>query len=174
MWKKEVNVFAKAAGANYLGFAADLKSNVFEAQQSSKVADAVPQSGPVARLELKAPLASSASGNSRKRSTAEVVNDAVEAANVHDRLVEKAARYEAGEGSDVLDHEKKMFDKQKNNVVVDQPQTVKALLDRIPVVLKEVGNPDVEAAREDRRRKRLEILASRKNTSERVQALLKE
>jgi hypothetical protein len=83
MWKKEISVFT--SGSNYLGVAADLKSNVFEIQQSSKIAEnKVVGSGEVSsRLELKT------DSGSKKRTTAEVVNDAVEAANVHDRLVEK-------------------------------------------------------------------------------------
>jgi hypothetical protein len=167
MWKKETNVFG-ANGSSYMGFAADLKSNVFEAQQSSKVQPNKPVDAnvPIARLDLKTKPV-----ESRKRSTAEVVNDAVEAANIHDRLLEKAAKYEHGEGSDVLDHERKKFEGLQEPSSVSN--SVRSLLDRVPATLPVVGHPDVEAERAKRRERRLETLGNR-TTSEKVQALLKE
>lgn len=165
MWKKETNVFGPNGSSGYMGFAADLKSNVFDALQSSKALDSGP-AAPSGRLELKTKAV-----ESKKRSTAEVVNDAVEAVNVHDKLVEKMAKYERGEGSDVVDHERKRFEGASNSV--HDLDSVQTILNKVPVSLPFVGHPDVEAERAKRRERRIENLGTRVQ-SEKVQALLKE
>jgi hypothetical protein len=183
MWKKETNVFV-GGSSNYLGFSADLKSNVFEAQQLKKAehSDLAEGPVPVGRLELKN------TNNVKKRSTAEIVNDAVESVNVADRLREKVAKYELvfaliicclfflmfwclqGEG-DVIDRERRMFEGRDNNVEL---QTVQSILNRIPASLPQLGHPDVERERAEGRAKKLATLALRGGASEKVKALLKE
>ena len=175
MWKRAEAVFQQHGGeGSYLGVATDIKSNVAEAQAQQARQGEKRALDPVTEpLELKS------SKGKRSKTVTERAEEAREADNVYERLLEKAKRYEQGEaGAGLVDHERKRFEGAEGASPSEATSTaLQGILSRIPgLALPVVGRPDVEAEREKRRQAKLATLqrSSGKPPSDVIQSLLKE
>jgi hypothetical protein len=176
MWKKGEAVFKHGKEGSYLGVATDIKSNVAEVQaqqarQSDKRTFQEVVAGP---LELKS------SKGKRSKTAVERAEEAAEADNVYERLLEKAKRYEEGEeGPGLVDHERKRFEGGggEGAAPIEATTALQGILSRIPpLALPVVGRADMEAEREKRRQAKLATVlrGMGKPPSDVIQNLLRE
>jgi hypothetical protein len=178
MWKRGEAVFKHGKEGSYLGVATDIASSVAELQaQDARHADkrALQDAVVVGPLELKS------SKGKRSKTAVERAEEAAEADNVYERLLEKAKRYVEGEeGPGLVDHERKRFEVGgggEGKAPIEATTALQGILSRIPpLALPVVGRADMEEEREKRRQAKLATVlrGSGKPPSDVIQNLLRE